>query len=80
MKGLVLKSTGNNYKVKTDDSTIFDCRIKGKLRLNGIRSTNPIAVGDYVFFDLENESAGIITDIDHLEEALAGTAGTIVTK
>lgn len=63
MKGLVLKSTGNNYKVKTDDDTIFDCRIKGKLRLNGIRSTNPIAVGDYVFFDLENESAGIITDI-----------------
>jgi ribosome biogenesis GTPase len=63
MKGLVLKSTGNNYKVKTDDGTLFDCRIKGKLRLNGIRSTNPIAVGDYVFFDLENESAGIITDI-----------------
>ena len=63
MKGLVLKSTGNNYKVKTDNGTILDCRIKGKLRLNGIRSTNPIAVGDYVFFELENESAGIITDI-----------------
>lgn len=63
MKGLVLKSTGNNYKVKTDDGTLFDCRIKGKLRLNGIRSTNPIAVGDYVFFELENESAGIITSI-----------------
>ena len=63
MKGLVLKSTGNNYKVKTESGNVYDCRIKGKLRLNGIRSTNPIAVGDYVLFDEENESAGIITDI-----------------
>lgn len=63
MKGLVLKSTGNNYKVKDENGKILDCKIKGKLRLNGIRSTNPIAVGDYVFFDLENENEGIITDI-----------------
>lgn len=63
MKGLVLKSTGNNYKVRTDNGTVIDCCIKGKLRLNGIRSTNPIAVGDYVFFNLENETNGIITDI-----------------
>lgn len=63
MKGLVLKSTGNIYKVKQETGDVIECRIKGKLRLNGIRSTNPIAVGDYVFFDLENESAGIITDI-----------------
>ena len=63
MKGLVTKSTGNNYKVKTDDGSIIDCRIKGKLRLNGIRSTNPIAVGDYVTFEFENETNGIINDI-----------------
>ncbi|MCQ2959244.1 MAG: ribosome small subunit-dependent GTPase A [Bacteroidales bacterium] len=64
MKGLVLKSTGNNYKVKDEKGEIIDCRIKGKLRLNGIRSTNPIAVGDYVSFDLENETEGVITNIE----------------
>ena len=64
MKGLVTKSTGNIYKVKTQEGITIDCRVKGKLRLNGIRNTNPIAVGDYVFYDLENEQSGIITDID----------------
>ena len=64
MKGLVTKSTGNIYKVKTQEGVTIDCRVKGKLRLNGIRNTNPIAVGDYVFYDLENEQSGIITDID----------------
>lgn len=63
MKGLVTKSTGNNYKVKSENGAIIDCRIKGKLRLNGIRSTNPIAVGDYVLYELENETNGIISDI-----------------
>lgn len=63
MKGLVLKSTGNNYKVKDENGNIIDCRIKGKLRLKGVRSTNPIAVGDNVFFDFENETSGLITDI-----------------
>lgn len=63
MRGLVVKSTGNSYKVRVDDNTIIDCRVKGKLRLNGIRSTNPIAVGDYVTFEYENEENGIINDI-----------------
>ena len=63
MKGLVLKSTGNIYKVKQETGDVIECRIKGKLRLNGIRSTNPIAVGDYVIYDLENENSGLITDI-----------------
>lgn len=63
MKGLVQKSTGNNYKVKTETNQIFDCKIKGKLRLKGVRTTNPIAVGDYVDFDTDSETTGIITNI-----------------
>jgi ribosome biogenesis GTPase len=46
--GLVLKSTGSRYKVKTTDGEILDCFIKGKFRIKGIRSTNPLAVGDHV--------------------------------
>jgi len=47
-KGIVIKSTGSWYTVKTTEGNFFDCRIKGNLRLKGIRSTNPIAVGDHV--------------------------------
>lgn len=46
--GVVLKSTGSRYKVKTDNNEILDCFIKGKFRIKGIRTTNPIAVGDRV--------------------------------
>jgi ribosome biogenesis GTPase len=53
MRGLVYKSTGSWYSVKTPSNEQFDCRIKGKFRLDGIKSTNPIAVGDYVDFELE---------------------------
>ena len=48
MKGLVVKNTGSWYTVKTDDGQLVDCKIKGNFRLKGIRSTNPIAVGDRV--------------------------------
>ena len=51
MRGLVYKSTGSWYSVKTPSKEQFDCRIKGKFRLDGIKSTNPIAVGDYVDFE-----------------------------
>ena len=54
MRGLVYKSTGSWYSVKTLNNKQFDCRIKGKFRLDGIKSTNPIAVGDYVDFEVEN--------------------------
>ncbi len=56
MTGLVYKSTGSWYTVKTEDNQQFDCRIKGKFRLKGIKSTNPIAVGDIVDFDLDETS------------------------
>ena len=48
MKGLVVKNTGSWYTVRTDDGQLLDCKIKGNFRLRGIRSTNPVAVGDRV--------------------------------
>ena len=48
MKGLVVKNTGSWYTVQTDDGRLIDCKIKGTFRLKGIRSTNPVAVGDRV--------------------------------
>ena len=66
MRGLVYKSTGSWYSVKTPSKEQFDCRIKGKFRLDGIKSTNPIAVGDYVDFELEKNSdvvTGVINNI-----------------
>lgn len=66
MTGLVYKSTGSWYTVKAEDGTMYDCRIKGKFRMKGIRSTNPVAVGDMVDFDLDEKSdaiTGVITKI-----------------
>ncbi|MBR6194730.1 MAG: ribosome small subunit-dependent GTPase A [Prevotella sp.] len=48
MKGLVVKNTGSWYTVRTDDGQLFDCKVKGNFRIKGIRSTNPVAVGDRV--------------------------------
>ena len=48
MKGLVIKNTGSWYTVKTDDGQVVECKVKGNFRLKGIRSTNPVAVGDRV--------------------------------
>ena len=52
MKGLVIKNTGSWYTVRTDDGQLIDCKIKGNFRLRGIRSTNPVAVGDRVELSL----------------------------
>lgn len=48
MRGLVIKSTGSSYLVRMDDGTSVECHIKGNFRIRGIRSTNPVAVGDFV--------------------------------
>ena len=48
MKGLVIKNTGSWYTVQTDDGQLLECKVKGNFRLRGIRSTNPVAVGDRV--------------------------------
>jgi ribosome biogenesis GTPase len=66
MTGIVYKSTGSWYTVKTEDATVYKCRIKGKFRIKGIKSTNPIAVGDVVDFKIEdknNEHTGVIHNI-----------------
>lgn len=66
MTGRVYKSTGSWYTVKTDLGVIYECRIKGKFRIKDIKSTNPIAVGDLVDFELEtdnNQVSGIINNI-----------------
>ena len=66
MTGLVYKSTGSWYTIKTELGETFECRIKGKFRLKGIKSTNPIAVGDYVDFELETDNdkvSGVIHSI-----------------
>ncbi len=70
MKGLVYKSTGSWYSVKAENGTFYDCRIKGKFRMGGIKSTNPVAVGDHVDFEIEkkgDETVGIISGIDERE-------------
>ncbi|MDD5991020.1 MAG: ribosome small subunit-dependent GTPase A [Paludibacteraceae bacterium] len=53
MRGLVIKSTGSSYIVRMDDGSDVECRIKGNFRIRGIRSTNPVAVGDFVSVDGE---------------------------
>lgn len=63
MKGLVLKSTGSLYSVKSESGNIYQCSIKGKLRTLDLKSTNPIAVGDNVTVELINEKDGVIKDI-----------------
>jgi len=55
MQGLVIKSTGSWYTVLGDDQKRYDCRIKGKFRMKGLVSTNPVAVGDIVNFEIEPE-------------------------
>jgi len=66
MTGVVYKSTGSWYTVKTEEGSFYECNIKGKFRIKGIKSTNPLAVGDRVVFDMEtigDKTRGIITGI-----------------
>ena len=64
MKGLVVKSTGSWYVVQGDDGQFVACKVKGNFRLKGIRSTNPVAVGDRVTYEPNREGTAFITDID----------------
>ena len=63
-KGIVLKSTGSRYRVLYDDGLTIDCSIKGKLRIKEFRTTNPIAVGDNILFEIDKKTdSGIITEV-----------------
>lgn len=63
MKGIVYKSTGSWYVVKSSEGDFYRCRIKGKFRIKGIKNTNPVAVGDVVNFETEKSGDGVINDI-----------------
>lgn len=65
MKGLVIKSTGSWYHVRGEDGRHYECRIKGKFRTKGIRTTNPVAVGDRVEIELEPEAGiAVISEVE----------------
>jgi len=67
MKGIVYKSTGSWYHVKAENGETYKSRIRGKFRMHGIKSTNPVAVGDKVKFELEDTgdvTFGVITEIE----------------
>lgn len=64
MKGLVIKNTGSWYTVKTDDGQLIESKIKGNFRLKGIRSTNPVAVGDHVQLITNQEGTAFISSIE----------------
>lgn len=65
MRGLVIKSTGSWYQVQDEHGNSYDCRIQGKFRIKGIKTTNPIAVGDWVNFELEaDQNTGVITVLE----------------
>ncbi len=66
MTGIVYKSTGSWYLVKAENKVFYNCRIKGKFRIQGIKSTNPLAVGDVVDFEIESNNdveTGVINEI-----------------
>ena len=63
MQGTVIKSSGSVYGVRAIDGSVIDCRVKGNFRLKGIRSTNPVAVGDNVVFDMREDGTAYIVDI-----------------
>ena len=63
-KGIVIKSTGSRYKILFGDNQIIESYIRGKLRINESRKTNPVAVGDEVFFEIDKKTGtGIITEL-----------------
>ena len=64
LHGVVVRNTGSWYDVRTDEGRVLECKVKGNFRLRGIRSTNPVAVGDGVTVLANGEEAAFITEID----------------
>ena len=72
MKGLVIRNTGYSYTVKNDEGVVYDCKVNGNFRIRGIRTTNPVAIGDRVEFtpeqpsdaDIEQARQGLITALE----------------
>ena len=68
MTGIVYKSTGSWYTVKSETGDFMECRMKGKFRMKGIKSTNPIAVGDVVDYELDNSSDTVTGTIHNIHD------------
>jgi len=68
MTGTVYKSTGSWYTVKSEKGDFVECRMKGKFRIKGIKSTNPIAVGDIVDYELDETSDAVTGTIHNIHE------------
>ncbi len=79
--GLVIKSTGNRYKISNEKGEIIECVIKGKFRVLGIRTTSPVTVGDHVSYELSGEGAtGVITGIDERENYIIRKASKLSSE
>ena len=64
MSSLVIKSTGSWYDVRQDDGQVIQCRLRGHFRIKGIKSTNPVVVGDHVNIEMEKDGTGTIIGIE----------------
>ena len=62
-EGLVIRTTGSWYRVMPDPQSFVDCRLRGNYRLRGNKQTNPVAVGDIVDYELQDDGTGVITDV-----------------
>lgn len=77
MRGLVIKNTGSWYTVYTDDGRYVDSKIKGNFRLKGIRTTNPVAVGDHVEIEENREGTAFITEIEERKNYIIRRASNL---
>ena len=77
MTGLVIKNTGSWYLVRTDDGRDVECKVKGTFRLKGIRSTNPVAVGDRVRISGNPGGTAFITDIEERKNYIIRRASNL---
>ena len=77
MHGIVIKNTGYFYEVRTDDGRVVECKVKGNFRLRGIRSTNPVAVGDGVTIQETGGEKAFITEIDERRNYIVRKASNL---
>lgn len=77
MRGLVIKNTGSWYTVRTESNEVIECKIKGNFRLKGSRSTNPVAVGDYVHILLNKEGTAFISEIEDRKNYIVRKAANL---
>lgn len=76
-KGVVIKNTGNNYLVRTNEGADISCLVKGNFRLKGIRSTSPVVVGDIVYMDVNPDGSAFITDIEDRKNYIVRRASNL---